>query len=174
MKTVYSYLRLILFFAGVLVGVQLPVYVEQYGQSLEAHATESRRSLSGFQEDADRYFDGDLQQLIDYYKADGDGVFFDGGQSIEAIHQRHSTLSNALEAFRSDTWSAYTQAFISPVPDIQQEVRANYSYSVKLDAAAISLGIVSGLLLSLSGETLVRFLRLLLVPIGRRSRRRHS
>lgn len=156
MAAVFSYLRLILFFSGVLVGVQLPVYVEQYGQSLRSHYVEAGRSLGEFRDDADRYFGGDLQALIDYYRNDGDAVFFDGGQSIEAIQQRHATLENALNRFRRDAWSAYTQAFLDPVTDVRQEVRENYSYSVRLDVAAITLGIVSGLLLSLLGETVLR------------------
>ena len=156
MTTVFSYVRLILFLGGVLIGVQLPVFVDQYGKSLEAHFLESGQNLNEFQNDAQKYFNGDMEKLIAYYKKNGDPVFLDGGESIQSIYHRYLELKNAMSNFTEGTWSAYTQAFFHPVPDIQEEVMKNYSYSVKLDLGAILFGLMCGFVLALFGEAILR------------------
>jgi hypothetical protein len=47
-KHLMDYLRLVLFVCGVLVGIQVPGFVDQYGQRLEAHQLEAKLSLAEF------------------------------------------------------------------------------------------------------------------------------
>jgi len=75
MTIVRDYLRLILFAAGLLTGVQVPAFVDQYQKRLDAHMLEAKQSLSGFQQTADRYFAGDVQPLITHYRNNQDKVF---------------------------------------------------------------------------------------------------
>ena len=49
MRKILDYLRLLLFTGGVLIGVQVPGFIDQYGKSLEAHLLESSQSLKEFQ-----------------------------------------------------------------------------------------------------------------------------
>lgn len=158
MTTLIAYLRIALFTAGTLVGVQLPVFVDQYGKSLEAHYRESRLSLAAFQDEADRYFEGDIQRLIRHYKNSGDAVFIEGGGSIDSIFQRSRALQQALEEFRRSDWSAYRQAIINPLGDIREEVVEGFSYAVILRPAAIGWGMICGLLLACTCELLLRAL----------------
>ena len=156
MKVILSYLRLILFIGGVLAGIQLPSFVDQYGKRLEAHYLESMNGLRQFQVDARKYFDGDMQKLIAHYREHGDPVFQDGGNSIQSIYDRHLLLETAVAAFNKDLWHAYYQAFVAPVADIQGEVLASFSYSVKLDPGAILFGLSFGFVIALFGEVIVR------------------
>ena len=55
-----SYLRLALFALGLLLGVQVPGFIDDYAKRVEAHRLESEQSLSGFRETARRFFDGDM------------------------------------------------------------------------------------------------------------------
>lgn len=146
--TLFSYLRLTLFLGGVLIGVQVPMFVDQYGKSLESHFLESERSLHEFKDEAQKHFGGSMEKLIAHYKKSGDPVFHDGGKSIQAIYGRNLELKEAIGLFRKGSWNAYTQAFLAPIPDVQNEVLKNYTYSVKLDFDAIFFGLVSGLFLS--------------------------
>lgn len=165
MRTVLSYCRLIVFVFGVLAGVQVPHFVDQYGKALQSHYLESDRSLAEFQQEADKFFDGDLQRLIDYYKQSDDQVFEQGGQSIDAIYQRNQQLEQALEAFQSSRWNAFRQAFLQPLTDIRNEVTSNFNYAIQLTPTAISSGLLIGVLLAVMTELL---LRLLAWPLTRR------
>lgn len=43
-----SYLRLVLFAAGLLIGVQVPGFINDYAKRVEAHLIEAQTGLSGF------------------------------------------------------------------------------------------------------------------------------
>lgn len=168
MATILSYIRMFLFIGGTLVGIQVPFFVDQYGKSLESHFLESQRSLNEFQDDADKYFGGRIDELIGHYKHSEDAVFKDGGASIEAIYNRYLLLKESLAKFRSSAHSAYAQALFSPIEDVSEDVRKNYSYAVKLDPAAVVFGLCSGLLLTVVIESLLRALGLLVVSLFHR------
>ncbi|GIU49412.1 DUF2937 family protein [Shewanella sp. KT0246] len=152
MKSIMEYLRLILFVSGVLLGVQVPAFVDQYGQRLHAHSQEAKLSLAEFQRDADRFFGGDIQQLIAHYQQNPDQVINAGGDSIEAIYQRYQLLNVALIQFNQTDFSGFKQVAFEPMEDIRQEVWHHFSHTIMLDTRAISIGLLLGLLLSLACE----------------------
>lgn len=148
MKTIAQYLRLILFLAGILAGIQIPNFMDAYHKSLIAHFNESDKSLNPFKQDADKYFNGNLKALIIHYKSNKDPVFTEGGKSIEFIYQRNILLKKALLNFNKSFLSGFIHVFIKPVEDIKKEVIKNYSYGVKLDKKSIISGLVSGTFLA--------------------------
>ncbi|RUO39833.1 DUF2937 domain-containing protein [Aliidiomarina taiwanensis] len=164
MNIVFSYIRLLVFLGCALAGVQVPGFVDQYGKSLEAHVLESQFALQEFQADADKFFEGNLERLIAHYKASDDAVFHDGGSSIETIYARNVMLKANLAAFRSSFFSAYQQALFAPVPDVGEEVRSNYTYTVQLNPVAVGFGLGVGFFIALGIELLLR----LLCFLGRR------
>jgi len=164
MKKIAEYFRLIIFVASMLLGIQAPSFVNQYGKSLESHLRESNLSLQEFQADADKFFSGDMLKLIQHYQKNDDKVFNAGGESIDNIYQRNQLLKSASQAFRKDTLSSYLVALKNPVPDIRDEVRENYTYSIILDKIAIFLGAIFGFvslfflsLISFVGRLFIRF-----------------
>ena len=64
-----SYLRLLVFAFGLLVGVQVPGLVDDYGKRVAAQRAESEESLLGFRETAARFFNADLNALGAHYRA---------------------------------------------------------------------------------------------------------
>lgn len=149
MRKILDYLRLLLFTSGVLIGVQMPGFIDQYGKSLEAHLLESSISLNEFQEDAERYFNGSLDKLIAHYQNNKDPVIKDGGDSIAAIYNRNQTLTQAWKSFTASTYSAYTHVILKPLLDIKYEVWSNYTYNIILNPSAIISGLTCGFILSL-------------------------
>lgn len=145
MNKIAEYFRLILFACGVLVGVQVPSFVDQYGKSLESHYIESNFSLNEFQDDADKYFSGDLSKLIKHYQDNPDQIFNDGGDSIDAIFQRNQLLEQAITRYNSSTFSSYTQIVVNPIPEIRDEVWTGYTYGIILDKFAVVFGLAFGL-----------------------------
>ncbi len=163
MKKIFDYLRLILFISGMLVGIQLPSFIDQYGKNLEAHLLESSTNLEEFRRDAQEFFDGDLDRLIAHYKNKPDPVIRNGGKNINAIYERNLILETAFADFTKNTYSAYVHVAFRSIFDIKNEVLKNYTYNIVLDRSAIIIGVSSGFLFSV----LVEFSLSLLVKLGR-------
>lgn len=161
MMKLHAYARLILFVGGVLFGIQIPGFLDAYGKSLESHFRESVRSLAVFQQDADRYFEGDLGRLIGHYGKAGDPVFRDGGRNIAAIRERKMLLEKALADFRKSRFSAVFHVLLRPVQDVRREVAETYTHIIRLDMGAISVGLFSGVVAALLPEILVYAVRTL-------------
>ncbi|WP_243889770.1 DUF2937 family protein [Shewanella algae] len=168
LRTIRDYLRLLLFFVGVLAGIQLPGFVDQYGKSLQAHLSEIQTQLAGFQRDADRFFSGDLDKLIAHYVTNKDPVFTSGGDKLNAMVERRSELQQALADFRESLYSPYLQLAFAPQADIRREVWDNYSHNILLKGDAIAIGLLSGLLLAASAELLLSLCWLALRALFRR------
>jgi len=151
-----EYIRLCLFFGAALIGVQVPSFVEQYGQRLQSHALESNASLGEFQADADRYFDGDIEQLIKHYKNSSDRVFVDGSKSISAISSRNDLLTRSLAQFKANWLSAYQTTFFTPVDDIREEAWANYDHAIRLKPISIAWALGLGALIALLCELAIK------------------
>ncbi|WP_258405234.1 DUF2937 family protein [Shewanella mesophila] len=147
-----DYLRLVLFVCGVLLGVQVPAFVDQYGKALAAHTQEAKQSLAEFQRDADRFFGGDIDRLIAHYKQNPDAVFNAGGESIETIYQRYRLLSEAFAEFNQSTYGGFDQLVMSPLPEIRDQVWQNFSHTIMLDGRAIAIGLLLGFFISILSE----------------------
>lgn len=146
MQRLSAYLRMLVFMAGVLIGIQVPGFVDQYGKVLRAHQLESAKSLAAFQDEADRYFDGDLEQLAAHYHGSNDEVFQAGGDSITTLIARHQQLTTALKRYESNAFSPYLVTLLTPQADIRKEVLTHYTYTVILKPEAILVGLGCGLL----------------------------
>ena len=96
---------------GVPAGVQVPHFVDQYGKALQSHYLKIQQNLAQFQQEADKYFDGDPEKLIGEYKASDDHVFKEGGDSIDTIYQRYQQLQIAHQNFQSGSLAAHQQTF---------------------------------------------------------------
>lgn len=162
MKKIMDYLKLAVLIFGVLIGVQIPGFVSQYGQNLDARVAESSKGLSQFQQDADQYFNGNLQQLLEHYDRNQDPVIVAGGQSIKALVLRNQMLTQAQSNFHQSLYSPYLQVFVSPIAEIRQDVWNHYEYKVILNAEAISIGVIFGLMVLALSELALFILFLLL------------
>ncbi|MBJ9977147.1 DUF2937 family protein [Pseudomonas sp. S75] len=163
-----GYLRLLLFTVGLLVGVQVPGLVKDYGQRVEAHLLESREALSGFQETAERFFNGDLQALLRHYRGSDDPVFVSDANSIESLMVRNQLLENEWQSLQG-SWAARTwHVLVQADPALRQETLNGYSYQILLVPEAIGWGLGCGFLLALLVESLLLGLGWLALG-GRRS-----
>ncbi len=162
MKKIFEYLRLIFFMTGVLIGIQVPSFIDQYGKNLESRLSESAVSLEKFQYDANRHFGGDIARLIEHYQSNPDPIFNDGGDSISSIYRRNLMLRKAYEEFNRNGYSAYIHVFLSPMIEIKNQVWENYTYNIMLDTTAIIFGLSMGIVLSAIAELTVS----LLISVG--------
>jgi hypothetical protein len=150
-----AYLRLVLFGVGLLAGVQVPGFVDQYAKRVSAHYIEVTRNFAGFQLTADQYFAGSIDALIAHHEASPDAIFKDEAQIIRALHGRLQSLAAELDAMRRSMLSRIAHVAFRADPDILKETLAAYTYSVPLNQDAILSGVAAGLLLALAVESLM-------------------
>lgn len=153
MTIVRDYLRLILFAAGLLTGVQVPAFVDQYQKRLDAHMLEAKQSLAGFQQTADRYFAGDVQQLIAHYRNNKDKVFQEDAHSLQQIYQRVVLLQSEWNALNGSVFARSYHMVFEHNQQILDETLSQYSYSVPLSPSALAWGICIALLLAACVES---------------------
>jgi Protein of unknown function (DUF2937) len=150
-----SYARLVLFSLGLLVGIQVPNFVEQYTQRVNAHELEAEKNFSGFQVTADTYFHGDVDALIAHHVASTDRVFHDEAKTIAALYSRLKMWRDEWAALNSGLLARIAHVIFKPNAEVRREVVAAYSYNIPLTPPAIASGILTGLVGALIFEIVV-------------------
>ncbi|MDF2178141.1 DUF2937 family protein [Aliiglaciecola sp. CAU 1673] len=142
-----DYLRLGTFMLAVLIGVQLPGFIQQYEDALQARLAEVRHNLAPFLADAKRHSGGDLNALIARYLANSDEAISDGGKSLKQMVEREAYLADLTQQLASSAVTRAWYALAAPDQEIFKQVRAGYDYRVPLDISAILWGLSCGVLL---------------------------
>jgi len=127
-----SFVYIIVFGLGVLIGGAFPGFAIQYQQRLHAQFEQVTIDLKPFQEIADRYHDGSLQALVVHHLQSRDPTFHDEGVAIQAMLMNQERLAQATSAFATSpleqayylythidydlartTWDAYTPMIVT-------------------------------------------------------------
>ena len=108
-----SYLRLVLFAAGLLVGVQVPGFINDYAKRVEAHLIEAQAGLSGFQNTANQFFKGDMQALVAHYRASEDPIFRSDADSLGNLLTRQVALDKQFQAMQGPWYIRFLQVVVS-------------------------------------------------------------
>ncbi|SDI07201.1 Protein of unknown function [Pseudomonas benzenivorans] len=161
-----SYLRLALFALGLLVGVQVPGFVDDYGKRVEAHRLEAQQALKGFRETAKRFFKGDLDALVAHYRTSDDPVMRSDAQSVAVLVERANWLEREWQAMQGPWYAQVWHLAVVGDRQLLQETYDAYRYQVLLVPEAIAWGIACALLLAWLVEGLLLMIGVLL-GIGR-------
>jgi hypothetical protein len=153
-----SYLRLVLFAAGLLIGVQVPGFINDYAKRVEAHLIEAQTGLRGFQGTAEQFFKGDLQALVAHYRASDDPVFRSDADSLSTLLDRQLALDKQFQAMQGPWYIRFLQVVLAADPDIRKETWNGYSYQLLLTPEAMIWGMSGALLLSFGIECLIRLI----------------
>ena len=153
-----SYLRLVLFAAGLLIGVQVPGFVNDYAKRVEAHLIEAQAGLSGFQNTANQFFKGDMQALVAHYRASEDPIFRSDADSLSNLLTRQLALDKQFQAMQGPWYIRFLQVVLAADPDIRKETWNGYSYQILLTPEAMVWGMSGALLLSFGIECLFRLI----------------
>ncbi len=161
MKKLFNYVKLITFSVLVLIGIQAPGLVSDYGKNLDARLAESKLSITPFQNTADKHFNGDIEKLINHYNGNGDQVLIEGGESISQVLVRHQLLQEAQASFKSSTFASYQHTLLSPISDIRQQVWDSYDFQVLLNKEVLLFGLIFALVIMIIVELFISLLELL-------------
>lgn len=79
---------------ALLLGIQLPGFVDQYEKRVDAHFLEVSSNLKPFQDIADRFHGGSMKALIEKHEQSTDPTFHAEGAAIRKMHDRLLRFQN--------------------------------------------------------------------------------
>lgn len=150
-----SYMRLVIFALGLLLGVQWPGLLNDYAVRVQAHLTEAGNALQGFSDTAGKFFNGDLQALVQHYQGSDDPVFRSDAQSIATLVTRQAQLQAEWQALQGPWYARSWHVVSAADPQIRDETLQGYNYQVPLAPEAITWGVAVAVLLALAFEWLM-------------------
>jgi hypothetical protein len=144
----------IVFALTLLLGLQLPNFLQQYEIRLDGHYIEAQNHLEEYQKLANLYFSSDLQALINKHKNSAEQVFRDEAVIIDDLQKRFTYLQAQKEALDSSLTKRLF--FLSQQLNSQlfKETKNNYQAEIVLNKDAISVGLIVALVASLLLELL--------------------
>ncbi|MEL0642057.1 DUF2937 family protein [Pseudoalteromonas aliena] len=149
MSKFLDYIRLSFFACGLLLGVQIPAFVTDFGQALNAQLIEANNAISPFKNDAQKYFKNDLNKLIKHYKNLGDDIIGKGAEHISMLNMRQQSLESAVKKFEQ---SPYIFTLTSSLNDIKQQVWQRFEGHIILKKASIIAAVISAIIIAVLAE----------------------
>ncbi|WP_339906371.1 DUF2937 family protein [Pseudomonas guineae] len=169
-----SYLRLALFALGLLVGVQVPGFIDDYSKRVDAHRIEAEQGLKGFRQTAQRFFKGDLVALVGHYQASADPVMRSDAQSLGTLVERSAFLEREAKAMQGAWYAQVFHLATAADHELMEETLDAYRYQVLLAPEAIVWGIACAMLLAWLLESLALLVGVLFgVGRSQKVQRRH-
>lgn len=159
-----SYLRLTLFAFGLLIGVQVPGFIQAYEHHVEARRIEAQQGLLGFQETAGRFFEGNLNALVEHYRASDDPVIQSDARSVAALVERARLLDREWRIMQGPWYAQAWHVLVGADQEVRHQVWSSYRFQVLLAPEAIAWGIGCALLLAWVAESIFLLIRRLLFP----------
>lgn len=155
----YRYLLIVLACAAMLLGIQMPNFVDQYEKRLDAHFIEVQHNLRGFQEIADQFHAGSLQALIEKHQASTDVTFQAEAQPISEMYQRYQLFGSEKLALQTGLAGKFMHLAFHGNPELLEETYQNYTYNIPLNAEAIGAGAIFALMVIVLLEILAAVVR---------------
>jgi hypothetical protein len=155
----YRYLIVVVACIALLIGLQLPNFIDQYQKRVDAHLREVAVNLRPFQEIADKYFGGDLNKLIALHRDSGEKPFQEEGAAIEKMVQRKLRFEADLAALQVSLPLKAWHVLLRGDRELIDEALGQYSYNVPLNQDALIFGAATALLILLQVELLLALSR---------------
>ena len=169
MRLLKEYTIRLLFTAGILFGVQVPNFIDQYTQKVSAHYLEATENFSGFQATADKFHGGSVKALIERHENSNDPVFQSEAGPIKKLHSRIQAFSLELKALNTNLFGKIFHVAFKSDRSVFKETVSEYSATVPLNTDAIICGLLLGLVSALMCDIFFFMLKLV---FGLRFRKR--
>jgi hypothetical protein len=170
MSKMHHYFSLVVFTAAVMVGIQLPNFVDQYVKRVDAHYQEAETNIAGFVAVAEQFHNGSLESLIENHHRSSDPVFRAEAEPVKAMYDRKVQLQAEHEALQGPLWQQARHIVLHPKTQMLEETWRRYTASLPLTLEAVFCGLLFGTVASLVLETMLAVF-LAITGIRRRSER---
>jgi hypothetical protein len=165
---IYRYMMIFVACVALLLGLQVPNFVDQYQKRVDAHLREVTVNLQPFQAIADKYFAGNMDKLIALHRGSTEKPFQEEGSALEQMVQRKLRFEADLAALNTSLPIKAFRVMFRGDREMIDETLGQFSYNVPMnrDALLFGAGFAFTLLLSLEGLLALarRFTRKTLSP----------
>lgn len=170
MSILYRYLIVVIACIALLIGVQVPNFVDQYEKRLDAHLREVTVNIRPFQEIADKYLGGDLAKLIQLNRSSEAKPLQEEGAAIESMMMRKLRFEAATAALQTNLPMKALHILLYGDQEILDEARQQYSYTVPINPEALMFGAGIAILILIIAELLFALARTAVSGLRRRLR----
>lgn len=158
----YRYLIVIVACIALLLGLQVPNFVDQYQKRVDAHLREVTVNLQPFQDIAAKFFGGDMNKLIELHRNSSEKPFQEEGAAIEKMIQRKLRFEADLAAMQTSLPQKALHVLLHGDQEILDEALGQYSYAVPLNQDALIFGAGAAVIILMLVELLLALARLTL------------
>lgn len=155
----YRYLMVIVACISLLIGLQVPNFVDQYQKRIDAHLREVSINLQPFQDIANKYFNGDIGKLIELHRNSDAKPFQEEGAAIEKMVQRKLRFEADLADLQANLPIKVLNVLLRGDREMIAEALAQYSYNVPLNQDALIFGACAAIVILLLVELLLALAR---------------
>ncbi|KGJ98720.1 DUF2937 family protein [Thalassotalea sp. ND16A] len=150
LKFIGNTLDRVLFAINMVVAMQLPGFIQQYGQRLAGHLDEAKYQLANYQYIADQHYQGDIQLLVKRYQTNSDPGINAAGDLVFELIERISLLTAQVEHLFNRNFFSKIYYFIIEIDlAVAQATLRDYQLSIPLDKASLLIGFVFAVVVSL-------------------------
>lgn len=149
MSKIHHYISMLVFAAALMLGVQLPNFVDQYIKRLEAHLKEAQIQFDEFSKIAKLSPGGSMEALIKKHENSLDPTFRAEAEPLRNNLLRKQYYEKEIEAMRGSFWSQSWHVLTSADKEIFKDTYSSYTANVPLNMNAAMSGLVFGLVASL-------------------------
>jgi hypothetical protein len=140
MSFLYRYLLILIACGSLLLGIQVPNFIDQYQKRVDAHLQEVRTDLKGYQDIADREFGGSLEALIRKHKESEDRTFHDEAAPMESMYLRSVHFESQRDALLTSLPQQAWFLLAHGDHELLGETWNSYSFAVPLNSLALLSG----------------------------------
>ena len=167
----YRYLIVMVACISLLLGLQVPNFVDQYEKRVDAHLQEVLVDLKPFQELADKFFRGSIDKLIESHFNTDEKSFQDEGKAIENLFHRKKRFEADNLAMKTSLPMKVVNVMFHGDSEIIDEVLSQFRYAAPMNQDALLFSLSISFLILLLVEILITLVRVARVEITRSVRR---
>ena len=150
---------IMLFGTGLLFGLQIPNFVDQYQKRIDAYYLEANESFKGFQDIANRFHNGNIEALIKKHEESSDSTFNAESEPLRKIFARKIRFEREHNALQTSLLGRAKHIAMAGDRETMQETWQQYSPGLPLDINSIIWGLSIGFILMILFEVIVIFFR---------------
>jgi hypothetical protein len=150
MDFVRGILDRIVLVAGIVAAGCIPSFIAQYRQRVGGRLDQVIQDLAPFQEIANQFHHGNLQELILHHLASPDSTFHNEGAAIQAMVNSAEQLRRALEALNTDLFHQLVYLIAKIDPLIARATWEAFLPSFNLTAESIIFAFIVGVIVWLA------------------------
>ena len=140
----------IILVAGIVAAGCIPSFIAQYRQRVGGRLDQALQDIAPFQDIANRFHHGSLQELIRHHLASVDATFYSEGAALQAMVDSAEQLRKASQALDTDLFHQLAYLITGADPHIARATWEIFSPSFNLTVESVVFASVVGILIWLA------------------------